>query len=70
MSALKDALIDRIAKLQDRRQDLAARAKAQVSDLDAQIAAAQALVANWDTLTIEQALVALTAAGIRPRFES
>lgn len=67
---IKDSLADRLDKLNAKRVALVAQQTAELADLDNKIAACANLLAKWDTLTIDQALYALTQTGVRLRLDS
>lgn len=61
---MKVLLQERVRRLQKQRADLDARAVDQLRRLDTQVASLDALLRQWDTLTVEQALRALSDAGL------
>lgn len=67
---LKEQVGERMQRLMKQRDELAARSADQLAQLDKQITALKALGKNWDTLTIEQGLVAVEAAGLRVEIKS
>lgn len=62
---LKEKLIDHAKALKAHRDELAARYAAEIATLDARLQALQDLAAQWDTLTVDQALTKLNATGIQ-----
>lgn len=68
--SLKDELVNRVTKLQERRAELVVSAQSQLADLDAKLGELKRLLANWDTLTIEQGLTAAAQAGLRIRVDA
>lgn len=67
---MKDALVHRLAQLQDQRAKVVQTATAKVAELDKWLAALTSLLANWDTLTIDQAFAAADQAGLHIRIDS
>ncbi len=69
MATLRDALGVRLQRLKQTRQEVVARAKADVGKLDAQIAACEDLYLRWDTLTINDGLAALEKTGLSVKVD-
>lgn len=67
---MKTELIERAKKLRERKAELVARRADEIAKLDDQIAFTQGLIENWDTFTIDEALIALGRAGIRLKIET
>jgi DNA-binding protein H-NS len=67
---LKEQLVERLAKLRQKRQELVAQRQAELARIDEQITNTQGLIENWDVFTIEEALAALAKTGIRLRLDS
>ena len=61
---LQEQLVERIRNLAAHREEVANRAKGEVAAIDARLAALRELAAHWNTLTIDQAIPKLAAAGI------
>jgi hypothetical protein len=66
----KQQLVDRLARLQTRRQQVARQRAAELARIDEQITFTQGLIDNWDTFSIEEALVALDRAGIALKVDA
>lgn len=61
---MKALLQERVRRLLKRREDVEARAIDELNRLDQQIAPLETLVRDWDRLSVEQALKAVTDAGL------
>jgi hypothetical protein len=68
--AVKAALVDRLQKLQGKKQQIVAEAQAQVAGINAQIAALQELAGSFSTLPLDQALDKLSQSGVRLRLDA
>jgi hypothetical protein len=67
---LKDALTDRVAKAQKARDEFAAQSSARLAQMDQRLAVLTDLLAQWDTLTIDQAETRAAQAGLRVRVDA
>lgn len=61
---LKEKLIDRLKALQAQRNEKAGEFAAAIARYDDQITAIRDLAQAWDTLTLDQAILALEKVGI------
>ena len=61
---MQEQLEERIRNLAAHREEIVNRAKGEVAAIDAKLLALRDLYAQWNSLTIEQAIVKLAAAGI------
>ena len=68
--SLRDDLTARLQKLQAHRASVVTRHAAELTALDRQIAGASALLAKWDTFTVDEALRAVETAGLRLRIDA
>lgn len=67
--SLHDDLIDRVARLTKRRDDLIVKQQAELQALNRQLAGAAQLLAKWNTFTVDEALAAVEQAGLKVRVD-
>lgn len=65
----RERLEARRAALVKQRDDVQAQYDAQLARINQQIGACANLLANWDRLTVDQALAGLAATGVNLRFD-
>jgi hypothetical protein len=68
--SMRDDLADRVKHLQQRRAQIDAERTTELARLDAQITGLSDLLANWDKASLDQALSAAEAAGLRIRVDA
>ena len=67
---MKAIVEERIRRLIKRRAELEARTVDELTRLDQQIAPLEKLVAQWDRLTVDQALKAVADAGLTLKVDA
>jgi 3-methyladenine DNA glycosylase/8-oxoguanine DNA glycosylase len=65
----REGVQERVVKLQARRAQVVRQRAAEITRIDAAITELQAILAAWDTMSIEQAMAALTRIGLTVKVE-
>jgi hypothetical protein len=65
----RDRLNARKLALEKNRAEVQAQCDAQLARIDTQITTCANLLANWDRLTVDQALAGLAQTGVNIRFD-
>jgi recombinational DNA repair protein RecT len=65
----REGVQERVVKLQARRAQVVRQRAAEITRIDAAITELQAILAAWDTMSIEDAMAALARIGLTVKVE-